>query len=166
MGELKCLVELNKKDGILIKLKNPDDSIEQTIILDGKKITATCKGGQESTIIEMSCDKVLTTCKGNGGSSTIEQLCDTITITSKNFVVKSENTLMESTDTSIKATNLKTDATDTSIKSSSLKTDASTTTIKSADLKTDSPNTSISGDSVSISGSVVVDVSGGIIKLQ
>ena len=59
MSELKCLVELNKKEGILIKLKNPDDKIDQTIILDGTKITLTCKGDQDSTIIEMSCNKVL-----------------------------------------------------------------------------------------------------------
>lgn len=181
MGELKCLIELNKNDGILIKLKNPDDSINQTIILDGQTITATCEGLQDSTIIEMSCDKVLTTCKGSSDSSTIEQLCDTITVTSKNFIVKSDTTLMESMmDTTINAMNLETNATDTKvnsttlamnamdtkINSTSLATNATTTKVTSADLTTNSPNTTMNGANITIGGTAMVTVTGGIIKLN
>lgn len=76
MGELKCLVELNKQGGILIKLKNPDDGIEQSVVLDGNSITTTCMGGSDT--------------------STIVQKCDSVAITCKNFSVEADNIKMHS----------------------------------------------------------------------
>ena len=72
MGTLVCKVELNKKTGVTITVTNADDSITQTIVMDGKLITTTVKGSDADN------------------TSTITQAKDSIAIKCKAFSIEAE----------------------------------------------------------------------------
>lgn len=168
MSELKCLIELNKKEGILVKLKNPDDSIVQTIILNGKTIVTTCKDDSETSTITQKPDSIAIKCK----TYTVE--AETIEMTSKkttthksgkdmslqsdsNMAVKASEKIKldSSSDTTINATgDFKTSASGTKISSDM------TTKIEGLEVKVDAST------EAKVSGSAMVKISGGIIKLQ
>jgi hypothetical protein len=152
MSELKCLVELNKEEGILIKLKNPDAGIVQTIILNGKSI--------------------VTTCKDNSETSTITQKPDSIAIKCKTYTVDAETIEMSSKKTTKHKSggdmSLQSDSNLSAKASSDFKTKASSTTI-SSDMSTKIEGLEVKVEAsteAKVSGSAMVKISGGIVKLQ
>jgi hypothetical protein len=77
MGALVCRVELDKTKGIVLTVENSEDSITQTIVMDGTSIT--------------------TTVKGTGATSTITQEQDGVQIDCKTFTLKAETITCKST---------------------------------------------------------------------
>ncbi len=92
MGSLVCRVELHKKNGVIITVENNDDGITQTMVFDGKTITTTNAGSDETSVITQATDSVTIkckdflldadtiTCKSTG--STVHDSKDTFKITS------------------------------------------------------------------------------------
>ncbi len=63
MGSLVCRIELHKKNGIIITVENQDDNITQTMVLDGKTITTTNAGSDETSVITQAPDSITIKCK-------------------------------------------------------------------------------------------------------
>lgn len=63
MGKLVCTVELDKEKGVTVKVENADDSITQTVVMDGTSITITVKGSEETSTIVQKQDSIVMTCK-------------------------------------------------------------------------------------------------------
>jgi hypothetical protein len=63
MGKLVCTVEMDKEKGVTVKVENADDSITQTVVMDGTSITITVKGSEETSTIVQKQDSVTVTCK-------------------------------------------------------------------------------------------------------
>jgi hypothetical protein len=63
MGKLVCTVELDKEKGVTVKVENADDSITQTVVMDGTSITITVKGSEETSTIVQKQDSIVITCK-------------------------------------------------------------------------------------------------------
>ena len=63
MGTLACRIELNKKGGVTITVRDADGSVVQTAKLDGESITFTCKKGEQSSTIVQKPDAVTVRCK-------------------------------------------------------------------------------------------------------
>lgn len=63
MGTLVCTVEMDKQKGVTVKVENADDSITQTVVMDGTSITITVKGSEETSTIVQKQDSVTITCK-------------------------------------------------------------------------------------------------------
>lgn len=191
MSELKCLIELNKADGISIKLKNPEGKILQTIVLNGTTIVTTCKGESETSVITQKDESIAISCKKfSVEAETIEMTSKKKTThksgedmsweTDKNLSVSSKEetklnsgknmSLKSDKDISSKASNkIKLDSSDTDIKASSgLKMKGATADISSdTSMKIKSTKIDVSGSAkVKVSGSAMVEISGGIIKLQ
>lgn len=93
MAALVCRVELDKEKGLILTVENKDGKITQTAVLDGKTITITCKGDQETSTITQKPESIEIKCK----DFTLN--AETITCESeKNSVYKSkENMNIEST---------------------------------------------------------------------
>ena len=63
MGSLVCKIELNKERGITLQVENEAGEITQTAIFDGKKMTLTCKGKEETSVITQTPDSITMKCK-------------------------------------------------------------------------------------------------------
>ncbi len=55
---LVCTIELSKTDGITIKVENADDSITQTIVMNGTSIVTTVQGSEKTSKITQLQDQV------------------------------------------------------------------------------------------------------------
>ena len=63
MGKLVCTVELDKEKGVTVKVENADDSITQTVVMNGTSITIKVEGSEETSTYVQEQDKVTITCK-------------------------------------------------------------------------------------------------------
>ena len=63
MGSLVCKIELNKERGITLQVENEAGEITQTAVFDGKKMTLTCKGKEETSVITQTPDSITVKCK-------------------------------------------------------------------------------------------------------
>ena len=77
-GKKTILVSLNNDSGLILSLQDKESGMTQTIVLDGKTITQTCKN-QEAT-------------------STIVQKPDSVTVTCKTFTVTADNIALHAKD--------------------------------------------------------------------
>ena len=88
MATLICTIELDKAQGLTIKVEDPDGKLTQTVTIDGKAITLEVKGDSDTSTVVQKPDSVTITCK----AFTVE--ADTITLKSKKASEwKSEDTL-------------------------------------------------------------------------
>ena len=62
MGALVCRIELNKSDGVVITVEDPNADVTQTVVLNGDSITITSAGSNTSTIVQKP-DSIEMTCK-------------------------------------------------------------------------------------------------------
>jgi hypothetical protein len=131
MGTLVCRVELNKDKGLILTVENKEGKITQTAVLDGKSITITSKGEEET--------------------STITQKPDSIAIKCKNFTLESETITCTSTKDTLHKSEQKFDVQST--KDMTLKSSAKYTADATGDL-------SLSGKKVAASAQDKAEISG------
>ncbi len=93
METLVCRIELDKEKGIILTVENDDDSIVQTIVMDGTSIKSKVEGSKDSSSITQTQEGVFMQC------STFVLDAETITCKSKkatqlqsglNFDIKSK----------------------------------------------------------------------------
>lgn len=88
MATLICTIELDKAQGLTIKVEDPDGKLTQTVTIDGKAITLEVKSDSDTSTVVQKPDSVTITCK----AFTVE--ADTVTLKSKKASEwKSEDTL-------------------------------------------------------------------------
>ncbi len=63
MGTLVCRVELDKEKGIILTVENGDDSITQTVVMDGTSITTTVQGSADTSSITQKQESIAMNCK-------------------------------------------------------------------------------------------------------
>ena len=63
MGTLVCTIEADKERGITVKIENADDSITQTIAMNGTSITFEVKGQDNTSTIVQTSDAINIKCK-------------------------------------------------------------------------------------------------------
>jgi phage baseplate assembly protein gpV len=88
MATLICTIEMDKEQGLTIKVEDPDGKLTQTVTIDGKAITLEVKNDSDTSTVVQKPDGVTITCK----AFTVE--ADTLTLKSKKASEwKSEETL-------------------------------------------------------------------------
>lgn len=88
MATLICTIEMDKSQGLTIKVEDPDGKLTQTVTIDGKAITLEVKSDSDTSTVVQKPDSVTITCK----DFTVE--ADTVTLKSKKASEwKSEDTL-------------------------------------------------------------------------
>ncbi len=185
MGTLICRVELNKNDGLILKVENKDGNITQTAVLNGESITITSKGDSETSTITQKPDSIAIDCKTftlKAETITCESTKDTehksgakfdIDSTGK-LTMKSNADITCQTDTSkmnIKAMDISAEATNKAeIKGLEVLTDGTTkNTVKSAlELKLEGLTAEMKGTATAkVEGGGMLDLkSDGIAKLK
>ncbi|HEX8701325.1 MAG TPA: hypothetical protein VF815_21040 [Myxococcaceae bacterium] len=63
MATLICTIELDKEQGLTVKVEDPDGKLTQTVTLDGKAITLEVKSDSDTSTIVQKPDGVTITCK-------------------------------------------------------------------------------------------------------
>ena len=63
MGTLVCTVEMDKTAGTTVTVDNADDSITQTIVMNGTSIVITVKGSSDTSTYTQTAEKVAVVCK-------------------------------------------------------------------------------------------------------
>jgi hypothetical protein len=63
MATLICTIELDKEQGLTIKVEDPDGKLTQTVTIDGKAITLEVKSDSDTSTIVQKPDGVTITCK-------------------------------------------------------------------------------------------------------
>ena len=88
MATLICTIEMDKEQGLTVKVEDPDGKLTQTVTLDGKAITLEVKSDSDTSTIVQKPDSVTITCK----AFTVDS--ETLTLKSKKASEwKSEETL-------------------------------------------------------------------------
>jgi len=106
MGSLVCRVELHKKNGIIITVENNDDEITQTMVLDGRTITTTCEGDDETSVIIQAPDSITIQCKDfllDADTITCQSSSDTVHRSDGNFEATSSAAMELSAGAALKA---------------------------------------------------------------
>ena len=62
METLVCRIELDKEEGLILTVENDDESIVQTIVMNGTSITSTVEGSKDSSSITQTQDSVFMKC--------------------------------------------------------------------------------------------------------
>ena len=133
MGSLVCRVEINKTKGLVLTVENEDGKITQTAVMDGKSITLTVKGNEETSTIVQKPESIAIKCK------TFTLDAETITCNSEKdtaFTSKAKYKIKSTDDLSIE-----TDA------NASLKAAKEVDVKASKDLSASGSNVSLSADS-------------------
>lgn len=99
---LVCTVELDKKSGVTITVKNEDGKITQTLVMDGKTIKTQIKGDKHTTLITQTEDSLTTkVSEGSKELSSVSQKKADITVKCAKYVLDAEEvTVKSSKDTS------------------------------------------------------------------
>jgi hypothetical protein len=63
MGKLVCTVEMDKANGVSVKVENADAQITQTVVMDGDSVTLTVQGSSETSTIVQKADSIVIKCK-------------------------------------------------------------------------------------------------------
>jgi hypothetical protein len=189
MGSLVCRVELHKKNGIIITVENDDDSIRQTMVLDGSTITTTCEG-DETSVITQTPDSITIKCKDfildadtincKSAGSTVHKSGDTFEATSSKAMALNAGTdLAADAGTGMKLTAGKDIEAATSsgdVKISGMNTsmeakikagiDSKTLELKgSIKAKMEGGLVDVTGTKTNVEGSALTTIAGGIIKV-
>ena len=189
MGSLVCRVELHKKNGIIITVENNDDNITQTMVFDGRTITTTNAGSEETSIITQATDSITIkckdflldadtiTCKSTG--SAVHDSKDTFKITSSNdMTFNSKANLKADAKSDMKLSASKIDA---SASSGDVKISGTNVNVtakmkagvdsKMLDLKgkisakMDGGMVDVTGKKANVAGSALTTIAGGVIKI-
>jgi hypothetical protein len=108
VGKLVCTVELDKVAGITVTVQNDDDSITQTVAMNGTSITLTVKGSdatstitQTSTTVSVACNvfevTAAETITMKSTKASTYQSDDTMTVKSaKDMTITSDKDISES----------------------------------------------------------------------
>ncbi len=189
MGSLVCRVELHKKNGIIVTVENNDDNIIQTMVFDGKTITTTNAGADETSTITQTPDSITIkckdflldadtiTCKSKGTS--VHESKDTFKITSsKDMTFDSGANLKVNakSDMKLSAQSIDASASPSDVKISGTNVKVTAKMNAGIDSKNLDMNGSIgakmngglvdvTGQKTNISGSALTTIAGGIIKI-
>ncbi len=168
MGTLICTIELNKKTGTTVTVKDEEGKLTQSITMDGKSITVKMIKDDDGKFssIKMDQKEIVSTVKGDE-TSTITQVHDTITVKVKNFIVDAETVKVTSKKTSdyeakdamtVKAAKAMSVSTDDALTVKSAK-DTSVTASGAMNLKATKDITA-EGQNVAIKGQMAVKIQG------
>lgn len=95
---LICSIELSKTAGMTLSVKQSDDSLTQTVVINGTTIVVTIKNkaANKKTTITQTLESFEFKVQGESDTSTITQKADLVKIECKNFVVESETITVHS----------------------------------------------------------------------
>lgn len=104
MTTLYCSIELNKEQGVTVKVADDQGKIVQTIKLDGTKLELQVASKEATSTVVQKDASIVTTIKKGPDTSTVHQDPTDVRVTCKKFSVDAEDVSIKTTkDTSVAA---------------------------------------------------------------